>query len=101
MSPRTATTLPQTRPRYQLPLVALRRRSAILGVLAMAKNILIIEDETTLRELMRSQLERAGYEVAVASDGRRGLELARTGHPDLVLLDFLLPAKNGTEVLKE
>ena len=66
----------------------------------MAKNILIIEDETTLRELMRSQLERAGYEVTVASDGRRGLELARTGHPDLVLLDFLLPAKNGIEVLK-
>ena len=66
----------------------------------MAKKILIIEDEVTLLELMRSHLLHAGYEVQAAEDGEKGLELIYSWKPDLVLLDFLLPAKNGIEVLK-
>jgi len=66
----------------------------------MAKKVLIIEDEITLLDLMETQLKRAGYEVKTAVDGDEGLKIIETWHPDLILLDFLLPAKNGIEVLE-
>ena len=66
----------------------------------MAKKILIIEDEKTLSDLMQTQLTHAGYEVVIAEDGEKGIEFAASEKPDMILLDFLLPAKNGTEVLK-
>ena len=66
----------------------------------MPKKILIIEDETTLLELMQTQLVHAGYEVRSADDGEKGVQLANSWKPDLILLDFLLPRKNGIEVIK-
>ena len=66
----------------------------------MAKKILIVEDETTLLDLMQTHLGGAGYDVRAAVDGEEGLRLIKEWHPDLVLLDFLLPAKNGIEVLE-
>jgi DNA-binding response OmpR family regulator len=66
----------------------------------MAKKILIIEDEETLLELMRTQLMASGYKVEAAIDGEKGLALIASWKPDLILLDYLLPAKNGIEVLQ-
>lgn len=65
------------------------------------KTILIIEDEQTLLEVMRTKLERRGYRVIAALDGEDGMRLIQKEHPDLILLDILLPKKNGMTLLKE
>ena len=64
------------------------------------KKILIIEDESTLVATLQYNLEREGYEVATAIDGEAGLSAARSGRPDLILLDLMLPRLDGREVCK-
>ena len=61
-------------------------------------HILIIEDERDLQEVLEYNLRRAGHEIAVASGGREGIDLARRSVPDLVLLDLMLPDIPGTTV---
>jgi two-component system cell cycle response regulator DivK len=63
--------------------------------------ILIIEDDRDNMELMRLMMEREGYEVLEAHDGRVGLELARTWLPDLALVDLAMPEVDGWTVIKE
>ena len=60
--------------------------------------ILVIEDNEDNLSLIRLLLERANYEVVIASDGFTGLELARSEHPDLILLDLAMPEMDGWEV---
>ncbi len=67
----------------------------------MPATILIVDDEREIRELLRYNLERHGYQVLTAQDGEEGLARAFATHPDLVLLDLLLPGLNGLEVLRE
>lgn len=63
--------------------------------------ILVIEDERALTKVLTYNLEREGYEVAVAHDGQEGLRKAQTLLPDLVLLDLMLPVLGGLEVCRE
>jgi len=65
------------------------------------KTILFIEDEPTLQKLVGSFLEKEGYEVISALDGEAGLKLVRKMKPDLILLDLILPRKDGFAVLEE
>ncbi len=67
----------------------------------MAKKALIVEDDGNISELLRLYLERDGFEVAQAGDGGRGVELARSVSPDIVLLDIMLPVKDGWQVCRE
>jgi len=62
--------------------------------------ILVVEDEDDLRELMRVNLEREGYEVECVDDGEQAVRAARRHRPDLVLLDLMLPGMSGTEVYR-
>lgn len=62
-------------------------------------SILLIEDHAPLRENLREMLALAGYQVAVAADGRTGLEMARAQRPDLILCDIMMPGIDGCEVL--
>ncbi len=62
--------------------------------------ILIIEDEESIWSLVKSYLEREGYQVEVATDGKRGLEMARQHHPDLIVLDLMLPGMDGLEICR-
>lgn len=62
--------------------------------------ILIIEDHPQMRENLVLMLEMEGFSVLWAEDGRRGLELARTGRPDLVLCDVMMPDLDGHGVLQ-
>jgi len=62
--------------------------------------ILLVEDSKPLRRENEGALQRAGYEVICAEDGETALEMAQEGHPDLILLDMILPKMTGPEVLR-
>jgi DNA-binding response OmpR family regulator len=62
--------------------------------------ILLVEDELTLAETLRYNLEREGYTVLTAADGVHGLELARREQPDLLILDIMLPRLDGFSVCR-
>jgi two-component system alkaline phosphatase synthesis response regulator PhoP len=65
------------------------------------KRILVIEDEPQMQLGLRDNLELEGYEVQTASDGDEGLAKAASFSPDLVILDIMLPRKNGFDVCRE
>ncbi|HJT69138.1 MAG TPA: response regulator [Terriglobales bacterium] len=65
------------------------------------KTILLVEDSRMVRTLLEKDLTRAGYRVISAGDGELGLQCARQNHPDLILLDMLLPKLTGLDVLRE
>ena len=64
------------------------------------KRILVIEDETSISDIIRFNLTKEGYEAFAAYDGREGLEKALSGNPDLILLDIMLPYMDGFEVCR-
>lgn len=66
-----------------------------------SKKILIIEDEFALRDTLKEVLLHEGFSVVAATDGEEGLELALREHPDLVLLDIILPRMDGITMLKK
>jgi DNA-binding response OmpR family regulator len=65
------------------------------------KKILFIEDESALQKTIQEILTREGYQLISAFDGESGLKLAKKEKPDLILLDLILPKKDGFEVLNE
>jgi DNA-binding response OmpR family regulator len=66
----------------------------------MSRTILVVDDETTLRETLVEALELEGYRAVAAADGREALSVFRAEHPDLVLLDLMLPELSGVEVCR-
>jgi DNA-binding response OmpR family regulator len=64
------------------------------------KKILVVEDETSLNQALGEFFTDEGFEVLSALDGEEGLKLAQSGKPDLILLDVILPKKDGYEVLE-
>ncbi len=65
----------------------------------MAK-VVVIEDETDLQQILEYNLQQTGHTVRVAGTGQAGLKLIREAHPDVVLLDLMLPDLSGTEVCR-
>jgi DNA-binding response OmpR family regulator len=63
--------------------------------------ILVVEDEDFLARVLRDNLTLEGYEIDVATDGEQALEKIRAKQPSLILLDLLLPKKDGFQVLEE
>src|SRR6516164_4633127 len=68
---------------------------------AKKPTILIADDDPQILTMLGIRLAKKGYEVLEASDGLQTLKQARAHHPDLVLLDVMMPGKNGWEVAKE
>ena len=67
----------------------------------MSDLVMVIEDEKEIRDLLRYNLEREGYRVALAGDGDAGLDQLFAERPDALVLDLMLPGKNGLEILRE
>jgi len=68
--------------------------------MAAAQRILVVEDEKDIRDLVRFHLEQEGFEVLEADSGEEGISVARSHHPDLVLLDLMLPGADGNMVCR-
>ncbi len=66
----------------------------------MQARILVVDDEADILEFVRGYLEREGYEVVTAEDGDRAVVLAEETHPDLLVLDVMLPGRSGFDVLR-
>ena len=66
----------------------------------MPKKILAVDDERHIVRLIQVNLERAGYEVVTAYDGREALKKIEDEHPDMVVLDVMMPYMDGLETLK-
>ncbi len=64
------------------------------------KNILVIEDSTLLRAVVRDALQSGGFVVSEAENGKIGLEKALTEHPDLIMLDLVMPVMDGMTMFK-
>ena len=65
----------------------------------VGKKVLVVEDDALSANTLEAYLRRDGFEVAIAEDGERGVEMHARWRPDLVLLDVMLPKLSGTEVL--
>jgi CheY-like chemotaxis protein len=65
------------------------------------KRILVIDDEIQMRQMLKQTLERAGYEVIEAPDGREGIELFKEKPTDLIITDLIMPEKDGMETVIE
>ncbi len=66
----------------------------------MAQTILVVDDEARIVKLVRDYLERAGFHVLDARDGETALTLARVEHPDLIVLDLMLPGVDGLDICR-
>jgi CheY-like chemotaxis protein len=65
----------------------------------MAK-LLLVEDNELNRDMLSRRLERKGFEVDIAVDGRQGIDMAKAGMPDLILMDMSLPKMDGWEATR-
>ena len=61
--------------------------------------VLVVDDEPNIAKIVKKQLEVSGYDVIVAGDGEMALTKVREEHPEVILLDVMLPKRNGYEVL--
>ena len=69
--------------------------------MGVGKKILVVDDEQQLALAVKIRLQSRGYEVVTAPDGKKGLEMLEQEHPDLVLLDVLMPVMDGYSCLRE
>ena len=67
----------------------------------MAKTVLIVEDESNIRDILSMYLEQEGFKVEKAQNGSEGLRVFKKVNPDLVLLDIMMPVMDGIEMLRE
>ena len=65
------------------------------------KKILVIEDDESIRKILKMRLEKAGYAVDLAETGEEGLKAVKAGKPQAIILDVMLPDANGFELCKQ
>ena len=63
--------------------------------------ILVVDDDQNICELLRLYIEKEGFDVVIANDGRKAIELFDAENPDLILLDIMLPELDGWQVCRE
>lgn len=65
------------------------------------QKILVVDDESDILELLKYNLEKEGYDVKTALDGIKGVDIAKSFHPDLILLDIMMPKQDGVETCRQ
>lgn len=65
------------------------------------QKVLIVEDDPVLQQLYKDVFQEAGFNVVIAGDGEQGLSAAESEHPDIMLLDIMLPKKDGLSTLRD
>lgn len=68
---------------------------------ASKKKILVVDDEESIREVLRARLEAAGYQILSVASGEKALQLIQNETPDVIVLDVFLPGEDGLAVLKK
>ncbi len=81
------------------PRESVSRDEILAGVMRLTNRILVVDDEANIRELLYQELSAAGYEVIEAVDGVDALQKARKVHPDLIVLDLMMPGISGFDVI--
>lgn len=66
-----------------------------------SQKVLVVDDEEPILELLKYNLEKQGYDVRTASEGQEAVDIARKFHPDLVLLDIMMPKMDGVEACRQ
>src|SRR5688572_9875889 len=74
---------------------------AAAGLEGMPQTILVVDDESKLRDLIRVFLDQEGYRVVEAANGREALYVARYEKPDLIILDLMMPEMGGFEFMRQ
>jgi len=67
----------------------------------MAESVLIVDDDPVVRRMLQLSFESEGFSVLTAGDGLEGLEAMRSGKPDVVILDIMMPKLDGMKVMNE
>ena len=67
--------------------------------MSLSKKVLIADDEPAIRKLYERELKREGYEVLFATNGQEAVQMARDGHPDVIVLDIRMPGMDGIEAM--
>lgn len=63
--------------------------------------VLVVDDDPDILELLKYNLVKEGYDVKIAEDGRKGVQIAKTFQPELVLLDIMMPSQDGVETCRQ
>ena len=66
-----------------------------------SQKVLVVDDEADILELLKHNLAKEGYDVKTSLDGRKAVEIAKTYHPDLILLDIMMPHQDGVETCRQ
>ncbi|WOK06851.1 response regulator transcription factor [Imperialibacter roseus] len=66
-----------------------------------SQKVLVVDDEADILELLKYNLAKEGYDVKTSLDGRKAVEIAKTYHPDLILLDIMMPHQDGVETCRQ
>jgi len=66
-----------------------------------SQKVLVVDDESDILDLLKYNLAKEGYDVKTSTDGRKAVEIARSYHPDLVLLDIMMPNQDGVETCRQ
>jgi len=70
-------------------------------MIRVGRKILVVDDEKNITDILKFNLEKDGYEVIIAYDGKKGLEMALSENPELILLDIMMPYMDGFQVCKK
>jgi two-component system alkaline phosphatase synthesis response regulator PhoP len=66
-----------------------------------SQKVLVVDDEEAILELLKYNLEKQGYDVKTASDGKKAVEIAKKYQPELILLDIMMPKQDGVETCRQ
>jgi two-component system, OmpR family, alkaline phosphatase synthesis response regulator PhoP len=72
-----------------------------MGNKQSSQKVLVVDDEADILELLKYNLAKEGYDVKTSLDGRKAVEIAKTYHPDLILLDIMMPHQDGVETCRQ